>query len=35
MVFPHTQMVGKQEITFEEEEYLKFLSKDHKGIALA
>merc|ERR1712240_617450 len=31
MVFPHTQMVGKQEITFAEEEYLKFLSKDERS----
>merc|ERR1712240_783983 len=34
MVFPHTQMVGKQEITFEEEEYKEFLSKDERSGTL-
>merc|ERR1712240_408620 len=31
MAFPHTQMVGKEEITFEEDEYLKFLGKNEKS----
>merc|ERR1712240_895451 len=34
MVFPHTQMVGNQEVTFEEEEYLEFLSKDERSGTL-
>merc|ERR1712240_307859 len=34
MVFPHTQMVGKQEVTFKEEEYKEFLSKDERSGTL-
>ena len=34
MAFPHTQMVGKQAITFTEEQYKEFLSKDERSGTL-